>query len=252
MMGSIHIRGRGRKGRGGFTLVELLVVIGIISILIAMLLPALNKAREAAKSVSCLSNMRQVMQGLIMYAQDNHGALPPFYWPASGISWAGRLGAKPGGYFQDPRIFICPGRTQIADNLNLPNRLRAASAASSDWYGVSYTANGKGAMGSSQQIKLGRPGANPSGFMVLTEEYTDNYSGIYLTGYYWDYPGDVNAKMWMHTQGMVNCAFLDGHAASVPTSLVGWDAKTHLWMPKAIDYNWRRGAPWYYQVFISG
>jgi prepilin-type processing-associated H-X9-DG protein/prepilin-type N-terminal cleavage/methylation domain-containing protein len=69
-------RSKANRRKTAFTLVELLVVIGIISVLIAMLLPALNRAREAAKTVACASNMRQVMLAIQMYANDNRGYYP--------------------------------------------------------------------------------------------------------------------------------------------------------------------------------
>jgi prepilin-type N-terminal cleavage/methylation domain-containing protein/prepilin-type processing-associated H-X9-DG protein len=59
-----------------FTLVELLVVIGIISILIALLIPVLSKMRESAKQVTCSGNLRALGQAMIMYASDNDGVLP--------------------------------------------------------------------------------------------------------------------------------------------------------------------------------
>jgi prepilin-type N-terminal cleavage/methylation domain-containing protein/prepilin-type processing-associated H-X9-DG protein len=63
-------------GRGGFTLVELLVVIGLITVLLSLLLPAVARARAAARSTSCLSNIRHVGTAWLMYVAENKGCLP--------------------------------------------------------------------------------------------------------------------------------------------------------------------------------
>lgn len=60
----------------GFTLVEVLVVIGVVAILVALFLPALNSARERARRVSCLNNVRQLVQATAAYVADNDGFLP--------------------------------------------------------------------------------------------------------------------------------------------------------------------------------
>lgn len=67
-----------RKTPAGFTLVELLVVIGIIALLISILLPSLNKAREQAQTAACLSNQRQIVMGMLQYANDHKGRLPSY------------------------------------------------------------------------------------------------------------------------------------------------------------------------------
>jgi len=79
-----------RPGSGAFTLVELLVVIGIIALLISILMPALSKAREQANAVKCMSNQRNLGNALVLFTQEHQGFLPKAWFNdgpiGSGIS----------------------------------------------------------------------------------------------------------------------------------------------------------------------
>jgi prepilin-type N-terminal cleavage/methylation domain-containing protein len=78
--------------RRGFTLVELLVVIGIIALLISILMPALSRAREQAQRTQCMSNQKQLLLGIIMYTEDFKGAFPFSGWDSqAGSSTNGSL-----------------------------------------------------------------------------------------------------------------------------------------------------------------
>ena len=122
----------GRGSAGGFTLIELLVVIAVIAILAALLLPALSKAKDNAKCVNCVSNMKQIAMAERNYIDDHQGFLTPLWveqgaagwqippYDAStyivqcpGVIWWPDI-LRLGKYLVDGKVFSCPAEIAVA------------------------------------------------------------------------------------------------------------------------------------------
>lgn len=92
-----------------FTLVEMIVVVAIISLLLAILLPALSGARASAKSIKCLSNLKQLANGFHLYAQDNEGFVPG---ESLSMGWDFLLRK----YIPADEVYLCPADIEGIDD----------------------------------------------------------------------------------------------------------------------------------------
>jgi prepilin-type N-terminal cleavage/methylation domain-containing protein/prepilin-type processing-associated H-X9-DG protein len=212
-----HTRPRHTRSTGGFTLIELLVVIAIIAILAAILFPVFAQAREKARQVSCLSNLKQLGAAFAMYTQDYDEQLPNATHGMAGVN-------QPGGwlfytafptseyprsydisqgsvfpYVKNAAVFVCPSDSQ-------------GSAA-----GNSYAVNSN-VLVMDSPLAPGRPLAtfgSTASWVLLTEEAIamGDESGAFLRTNSTD-DGFLNTSMNFlsvrHSEG-ANFLFLDGH-----------------------------------------
>lgn len=198
--------------RTGFTLIELLVVIAIIAILAAILFPVFAKAREKARQSSCLSNVKQIMLGVLSYSQDYDEVLPALYRGTAGnfVVWPMQISP----YVKNQQIFICPSK-------RFDHCSTAGAWAYVQWHDnfpISYAWNTWRGGGTPQTGPwVGYVGANgqtlgtikrPAEVIVLGDS-SQCYQMYWTSSNYVDNWNVSTAKP--HNEGG-NFAFVDGHA----------------------------------------
>lgn len=210
-MRKVLLRGKTAQNnrRQGFTLIELLVVISIIAVLAAILFPVFSRARENARRASCMSNLKQVALGFMMYAEDYDGHLPVYPYGSGAMP---PVAVFP--YVKSYQVFLCPSFTHETT----PNTTTSISTS----YGMPWGyPPAKSAL-----LNQGNPAAGPG---VLLSSFSQpslicllgESAYVYDNGHTYAYPyfragspirppSDMTLLPSQHFDGS-NYAFVDGH-----------------------------------------
>ena len=205
-----------------FTLIELLVVIAIIAILAAMLLPALNQAREKAHTSSCSSQMKQVIQAVLMYAGDSGDMMPRHHnYATPAINWVHII--FDGKYLTDPKIIHCPSQKDRSDMAIVNRWMKEMASYTTAYNSGSYGYNWHYIGGSSNvdgknyvpakltQIK--QPSATITHVDVVAgPEPANQRKGNYICASTYRANGTDGQPAPRHNGGC-NIAWADGHAS---------------------------------------
>jgi prepilin-type processing-associated H-X9-DG protein/prepilin-type N-terminal cleavage/methylation domain-containing protein len=206
------------RNQKSFTLIELLVVIAIIAILASMLLPALNKARDKAKSLSCINNQKQLGLAFIQYADSSDSYLPPYLYGTSDYSsyWAANLirTTDIGG-----AVFWCPSMIPTATETwwkTLAAKTAKDNTDSASFkypgYGMNYTFLKVSGSMLLANPKLARF-SSPSSTVLSGDAYytgaTDGRGSWWLLGYV--NLGSSKGQVAARHSGGANMLFCDGH-----------------------------------------